>query len=57
MFDVDMKTGEVSCTRGGTPGDDDNEFSAEETNRAIKDSNTKGPIVPLGRYYGRSGIP
>ena len=57
MFDVDMKTGEVSCTRGGTPGNDDNEFSTEETNRAIKDSNTKGPIVPLGRYYGRSGIP
>ena len=57
MFDVDMKTGEVSCTRGGVPGDDDTKFSAEETNRAIKDSNTNGPIIPLGKYYGRSGIP
>ena len=56
MFDVDMKTGEVSCTTGGVPGDDE-EFSKEETNRQITDANTKGPIVPLGGYYGTSGIP
>ena len=56
MFDVDMKTGEVSCTTGGVPGDDE-EFSKEETNREITDANTKGPIVPLGGYYGTSGIP
>ena len=56
MFDVDMKTGEVSCTTGGVPGDDE-EFSKEETNRQITAANTKGPIVPLGGYYGTSGIP
>ena len=56
MFDVDMKTGEVSCTTGGVPGDDE-EFSKEETNREITDANTKGSIVPLGGYYGTSGIP
>lgn len=32
MFDVDMKTGEVSCTTGGVPADDE-KFSKEETNR------------------------
>ena len=59
MFDVDMKTGEVSCTTGGTAGDDeDEEFLKEELDRGdLKAANLKGPIVPLGKYYGTSGIP
>merc|ERR1711981_957083 len=36
MFDVDMKTGEVSCTTGGTAGDDEKEnYSKEELDRGI----------------------
>ena len=58
MFDVDMKTGEVSCTTGGTAGDDeDEEFSKEELDRDLQAANLKGPIVPLEKYYGASGIP
>ena len=56
MFDVDMKTGEVSCTTGGVPADDE-KFSKEETNRETTNATTNGPIVPLGGYYGTSGIP
>ena len=58
MFDVDMKTGEVSCATGGTPGNDEKEnYSKEELDRGITSANTKGPIIPLGKYYGTSGIP
>jgi len=58
MFDVDMKTGEVSCATGGTPGNDEKEnYSKEELDRGITAANTKGPIIPLGKYYGTSGIP
>ena len=58
MFDVDMKTGEVSCAMGGTPGNDEKEVvSREELDRHITAANTKGPIIPLGKYYGTSGIP
>ena len=59
MFDVDMKTGEVSCTNGGTAGDDeDEEFSKEALDRAgdFKKANINGAIIPLGKYYP-SGIP
>merc|ERR550539_2008352 len=58
MFDVDMKTGEVSCATGGTPGNDEKEnYSKEELDRHITAANTKGPIIPLGKYYGKKGIP
>ena len=58
MFDVDMKTGEVSCAMGSTPGNDEKEVvSREELDRHITAANTKGPIIPLGKYYGTSGIP
>ena len=58
MFDVDMKTGEVSCATGYTPVNDDKEnYSREELDRGITTANTKGPIIPLGKYYGTSGIP
>ena len=58
MFDVDMKTGEVSCTTGGTAGDDeDEEFSKEELDRDLQAANLKGSIVSLGKYYPASGIP
>jgi len=58
MFDVDMKTGEVSCATGYTPVNDENEnYSREELDRGITTANTKGPIIPLGKYYGTSGIP
>jgi len=58
MFDVDMKTGEVSCATGGTPGNDEKEnYSKEELDRGITAANTKGPIIPLGKYYGTNGIP
>ena len=58
MFDVDMKTGEVSCATGVTPGNDEKEnYSKEELDRGITAANTKGPIIPLGKYYGTNGIP
>merc|ERR1719458_1724062 len=58
MFDVDMKTGEVSCATGYTPVNDEKEnYSREELDRGITTANTKGPIIPLGKYYGTSGIP
>merc|ERR1711981_311100 len=59
MFDVDMKTGEVSCTNGGTAGDDeDEELSTEALDRAgdYKKANINGAIIPLGKYYPK-GIP
>ena len=57
MFDVDMKTGDVSCATGGTPGNDEKEnYSRELLDRHITAANTKGPIIPLGKYY-KNGIP
>ena len=50
MFHVDMKTGEVSCTTGGTAGDrEDEEFSKEALDRAgdFKKANINGAIIPL----------
>ena len=64
MFDVDMKTGEVSCTidddeedREMTPGNDE-VFSKEVSDRGsdFTKANTNGKIVPLGKYY-KNGIP
>ena len=59
MFNVDMKTGEVSCTTGSTAADlEDEELSKEELDRAgdFKKANINGAIVPLGKYY-KTGIP
>merc|ERR1712045_543413 len=64
MFDVDMKTGEVSCTidddeedREMTPGNDE-VFSKEVSDRGsdFTKANTNGKIVSLGKYY-KNGIP
>ena len=65
MFDVDMKTGEVSCTtdddeedREITAGDDE-VFAKEVSDRGsdFTKANTNGKIVPLGKYYKAGFIP
>ena len=65
MFDVDMKTGEVSCTtdddeedREITAGDDE-VFAKEVSDRGsdFTKANTNGAIVPLGKYYKAGFIP
>ena len=56
MFDVDMKTGEVSCETAGPKVDDEKEASSREIlDRHITKANTNGPIIPLGKYY-KNGI-
>ena len=64
MFDVDMKTGEISCMtdddgedREMTAGDDE-VFAKEVSDRGsdFTKANTNGNIVPLGKYY-KKGIP
>ena len=64
MFEVDMKTGEVSCTRDDDEEDreiragDDEVFSKEVSDRGsdFTKANTNGAIVSLGKYY-KNGIP
>ena len=64
MFDVDMKTGEVSCTTDDDEEDremragDDEVFTKEVSDRGsdFTKANTNGNIVPLGKYY-KNGIP
>ena len=56
MFDVDMKTGEVSCETAGPKVDDEKEASSREIlDRHITKANSNGPIIPLGKYY-KNGI-
>merc|ERR1712029_1273030 len=56
-FDVDLKADTVKCVRGRFSGFDDEQKSSNVTERARKDRWTNGPIIPLGSYYGPSGIP
>jgi len=57
-FDINIETQTVRCVRGGFgSSDDDTKLNQTETDRQITMRNTNGPIIPLSRHYGSSGIP
>ena len=55
-FDVKTATNVVKCVTGGFTSDDDTTHS-ENRNVEETDRSTEFPIVPLGKYFGKDGIP
>ena len=57
-FDIDLANATVLCLHGAYDTKTD-EFvdKQREIDRAIRDANTNGPIIPLGSYYGSAGVP
>ena len=56
-FDIDLNADLVRCPRVSFYPKDDEVVMQYEKNREILQENTNGPIIPLGSYYGASGIP